>query len=347
MRISVVKKDQRQSFDIEDGERILYAGLRQGLGLPHECATGTCGSCKAVLSSGEIRRLWDQAPGAKSCKPAKNEFLMCQSAALGDCEISFRGKLEPVDRSEYHPDYFDGKIFGSTLLTQDVMQFWVRFDQPLPFQPGQFVVVNVPGLDGGRAYSMVNHNRDSRELEFVIKRLPGGGFSEWMFDGTGNDASVRVFGSLGLATLGQDERRDLICITGGSGIAGIVSMLGRAVDDGYFEHNSGHLFFGVRTWQDLFFHNRLLELNEKTSGKLKITFAFSDAEVPHDEVKITPDIHYLHGFVTPLAMQQIAEKYNDQIVFLAGPPLMVDSAIRQLVLEVGCPVDAIRYDKFG
>ena len=150
MRISVVRKDQQQSFDIADGERILYAGLRQGLKLPHEVATGTCGSCKAVLNSGQINKLWDDAPGAKSCKPAKNEFLMCQSAAVGDCEVSFRGKLDAIDDSDHRPDYFDGQIFGATLLTPDVMQFWVRFDQALAFRPGQFVVMNVPGLDGGR-----------------------------------------------------------------------------------------------------------------------------------------------------------------------------------------------------
>ena len=348
MKISVVKKDQRQSFDIEDGERILYAGLRQGLNLPHECATGTCGTCKAALSSGAIRPLWDAAPGAKNCKPAKQEFLMCQSAALGDCEISFRGKMEANERSQYRPDYFDGRIHEATLLTPDVMQFWVRFDQPLPFQPGQFVVVNTPGLEGGRAYSMVNHSRDSDELEFIVKRFPGGGFSEWMFGDSRNDASVRVFGSLGLATLGPDEGRDLICITGGSGIAGIVSLLGRAVEDGYFERNRAQLFFGVRTWQDLFFQDRLLELNQKTDGKLQITFAFSHGEVPQGEVeKKSPGVDYLQGFVTPLAMEQMGEKYADQIVFLAGPPMMVDDAIRRLVMDIGCPVDAIRYDKFG
>ncbi|MFT5220014.1 MAG: toluene monooxygenase electron transfer component [Gammaproteobacteria bacterium] len=347
MRISVVKKDQKQSFDIEDGERILYAGLRQGLGLPHECATGTCGSCKAVLNSGEIHPLWDDAPGAKSCKPAKNEFLMCQSAALGDCEVSFRGKFNPIERSHYRPDYFDGKIFGKIFLTRDVIQFWVRFDRALSFKPGQFVVMNIPGLTGGRAYSMVNHSQDSHELEFIVKRFSGGGFSEWMFTDSKNDATVRVFGPLGIATLDSDERRDLICITGGSGIAGIVSLLSRAVDDGYFEHNKAHLFFGVRTEQDLFFQERLLELSQKSDQKLKITFAFSESAAPEGKFEKAPGIDYLHGYVTPLAMQQIGEKYDDQIVFLAGPPMMVDDAIRQLVLEVGCAVDAIRYDKFG
>ena len=63
-----------------------------------------------------------------------------------------------------------------------------------------------------------------------------------------------------------------------------------------------------------------------------------------DEV---PGIEFEQGFITPLAMRKIGSDYADQLVFLAGPPMMVDDAIRQLVMELGCPVDAIRYDKFG
>ncbi len=347
MKISVVKKEQQHSFDSEKDERILYAGLRQGLKLPHECATGTCGSCKAVLNTGEIRKLWGDAPGAKGCKASKNEFLMCQSTAITDCEIGFRGGLNFIDSSAGRPDYFTGQIFDSTLLTPDVMQFWVRFDQPLAFQPGQFMVITVPGLEGGRAYSMVNYDRDSRELEFIVKRLPGGEFSNWVFNEVRNDASVTVFGPLGVATLGQDEGRDLICITGGSGIAGIISLLGRAVEDGFFDDNRAHLFFGVRTRQDLFFQQRLLELNHITDHKLSITFAFSDQAVAGETDPIQPGVSYLHGFVGPLAMAEIGQDFSNEIVFLAGPPVMVDDVIRQLVLEVGCPADAIRYDKFG
>ena len=346
MRVSVAKKDQQQSFEIEDGERILYAGLRQGLALPHECATGTCGSCKAVLNEGEIRSLWNDAPGAKSCKARKNEFLMCQSAAVGDCELTFRGKLEAVAEAE-RPDYHSGEIFGTTLLTADVLQFRVRFARPVPFKPGQFVVMQVDGLAGGRAYSMVNHDRDACELEFIVKRFPGGGFSEWIFAESRDDAQVRVFGSLGLATLSADDSRDLVCITGGSGIAGIVALLAAAIDDGYFERHRGKLYFGVRSWQDFFFRERLQQLREKSDNRLDIIVAFSDAEVPADASSQVPGIEFLQGFITPLAMQQIGTEYADQLFFLAGPPAMVDDAIRQLVMELGCPVDRIRYDKFG
>ena len=39
------------------------AGLKAGFPLPYECASGTCGACRASLVSGEVRELWARAPG--------------------------------------------------------------------------------------------------------------------------------------------------------------------------------------------------------------------------------------------------------------------------------------------
>lgn len=347
MKITVSKKDAVSTFETSSGEKILYAGLRQGLSLPHECATGTCGSCKATLKSGRLNSLWPSAPGAKSFKPGKNEFLMCQNSAATDCEISFRGKLESEEDVSRLPQYYSGQIVESGLLTQDVMRLIARFDHNIPYKAGQFVVVNVDGLEGGRAYSMVNCPQDGTDLELIVKQMPGGGFSEWLFDKDRNDAKVSIFGPLGLATLGSDEGKDILCITGGSGIAGIVALLTQAVNDGYFLKNRGHLFFGVRTYQDLFFHNRLVELSEKANQKLKITFTFSQNGIPNPPPDSGKKIEYLKGDVTPLAMERMQNDLENTLVFLAGPPPMVDDAIRRLVIDSGFPVNDIRYDKFG
>ena len=56
MRIQVNARNRGYEFDALPGERILYAGLRAGIDLPYECATGTCGTCKAKLVSGRVDR---------------------------------------------------------------------------------------------------------------------------------------------------------------------------------------------------------------------------------------------------------------------------------------------------
>src|SRR5260221_367222 len=68
-------------FAAQRGEKVLYAGLRAGIDLPYECATGTCGTCKAKAVAGSVHDGWPAAPGKKFVKPAAGEFLMCQCAA--------------------------------------------------------------------------------------------------------------------------------------------------------------------------------------------------------------------------------------------------------------------------
>ena len=84
MRIQVNARNRGYDFEALPGEKVLYAGLRAGIDLPYECATGTCGTCKAKVVSGRVRDGWAAAPGKKFVKPAANEFLMCQCAARSD-----------------------------------------------------------------------------------------------------------------------------------------------------------------------------------------------------------------------------------------------------------------------
>jgi toluene monooxygenase electron transfer component len=81
VRIQVNARNRGFEFDAGPGERVLYAGLRAGIDLPYECATGTCGTCKAKLVSGRVADRWPGAPGKKHVKPQAGEFLMCQCAA--------------------------------------------------------------------------------------------------------------------------------------------------------------------------------------------------------------------------------------------------------------------------
>ncbi|MGA8949958.1 MAG: 2Fe-2S iron-sulfur cluster-binding protein, partial [Xanthobacteraceae bacterium] len=79
MKIAVEHKGGELSFDCGEREAILYAGLRQGVNLPFECATGTCGTCRARIMSGEVEVRWKEAPGGARLKPLKGDILMCQS----------------------------------------------------------------------------------------------------------------------------------------------------------------------------------------------------------------------------------------------------------------------------
>ena len=45
-----------RSLDVLDGETLLNAAIREGIGLPYGCRDGACGSCKSKLLEGRVAR---------------------------------------------------------------------------------------------------------------------------------------------------------------------------------------------------------------------------------------------------------------------------------------------------
>jgi toluene monooxygenase electron transfer component len=51
--------------------------------------------------------------------------------------------------------------------------------------------------------------------------------------------------------------------------------------------------------------------------------------------------------VHEVAAQAMAGRYTDAIAYVAGPPPMVDGALRVLIVQAGLSAQQIRYDKFS
>ena len=85
MTITLQTKSGEFAIEATPDEPVLHAGLRAGIRLPYECATGTCGTCRARVMTGDVGFGWDDAPGAAKIKREKGDVLMCQAVARGDC----------------------------------------------------------------------------------------------------------------------------------------------------------------------------------------------------------------------------------------------------------------------
>jgi toluene monooxygenase electron transfer component len=327
------------------GDNILYAALAAGIRVPYECATGTCGTCRARVMSGAVDPGWSAAPGAVKLKRDKGDILMCQAHAAGDCVVRVPSDVRQVPSP--HPSRIEGRIAAATLLTHDVMEFEVDLASPLAFDAGQFAVVAAPGLVGGRAYSMVNHEAEARRLVFVVKRKPGGGFSEWLFAGTPLGAHITLFGALGRATLTPADAKDLVIVAGGSGIAGMMAILDAAAASGHFLRHRGSVFFGVRTLADGFYLDRLARHVATSSGAVDVTLVLSHEAPPGARHPRHPAIGLAHGFVHDAAGAALSGGAPGALAFVAGPPPMVDGALRTLLTQARIPPTSIRYDKFG
>lgn len=342
MRIQVNARNRAFEFETAPGEKILYAGLRAQTGLPYECATGTCGTCKARLVDGRVDDAWPEAPGRKFIKPDRGEFLMCQCSALSDLSIEVASFVHPADPGAYPVAPLGGTVRSVRSLTHDVCAVDVMLDAPCKYDAGQFMAVSAPGVPGMRGYSMVNYDQPAQCLEFVVKKKPGGGFSDWLFSGKSAGSRIDMVGPLGKATFNPGMGKNILCIAGGSGIAGMMSILEHAAAADYFANHAAWVFFGVRTMRDAFF---LEELSRYPQAQ--VTIALSDEDVPADAATRWPGLRFERGFVHEVAKRAMAGRYQDVRAYLAGPPPAVEAAIRVLLLEAKLTADCICYDKFS
>ena len=344
--IQVNARNRAYAFDGDGGQAILNCGLTNAIDLPYECGSGTCGTCKARLVSGEIVNLWPEAPGRKYLKAKKREFLMCQCAAKTDIEIEVESFVHTMEAGACVPASLRGQIVNTKMLTHDVMSLQIKPEQTVDFDAGQFMLVQFPGVPGFRGWSMVNYQRHAEVLDFVVKKLPGGALSEWMFSHDCKGIEVDLFGPLGNATFYSRLAKNILCIAGGSGIAGIMSILSRAVDDGYFSEFKGDIFFGVRTMEDTFFLEELSEFCGRSGDNLNVTIALSESEAPESAEADYPLLHFDTGFVHEVAKHNMADRYQNIRAYLAGPPPLVNGSIGML-LQARVTTDNIRYDKFS
>jgi toluene monooxygenase electron transfer component len=297
--------------------------------------------------SGGVEVEWETAPGYAKLKREKGDILMCQTRPTADCTLRVPAKILPHANKETQPGYRTARIEHVRRLVHDVMDFELALSSPMTFEAGQFVVLEKPGIAGGRAYSMVNYERGTGRLRLVIKQLPGGKFSEWLFGGDPAGTELAVFGPLGRATFHPEEGKDLLCVAGGSGIAGMVAIIDRAAREGYFKERTGQVFFGVRTLADAFYMEELAGLVAAAGPGLQVTLALSHEAVATETHPKHPAIRLASGLVGDVMIATMAGRYANTVAFTAGPPVMVDSVLRHLTYDAKIPRAFIRYDKFA
>jgi toluene monooxygenase electron transfer component len=194
---------------------------------------------------------------------------------------------------------------------------------------------------------MVSFERAARRLTFVVKKKPGGAVSEWLFGDEVEGTPVDLLAPLGHATFRPGLRKHVLCIAGGSGIAGMMSILACAGEAGHFAEWDGHVFFGVRSERDRFFLDELHALQARYPARLTVTIALSDEDVPTSLPGAHPGLAFTRGLVHAVAGDRMKGRFADVRAYVAGPPPMVDASLRLLLREARLSPADIRYDKFS
>jgi len=333
-------------FTVEHGESLLFAGLRQGIGLPYECATGTCGTCRANVVDGSINDLWSDAPGRR-CLKSRDDVLLCQSTAPADVSLKVTAFVHEPASCRHVPRRCFGLISQCSRLTDDVIEVQVALDHPWSFDAGQFAAVRLEGVPGYRGYSMVNFESEAELLTFAIKRKPGGAFTEWLFGNAPEGKRLELFGPLGKSTFIPNAERDILIIAGGSGIAGMMSIIECARQSGFLDRNSIRVFYGVRKTKDAFYLDELSALQDAFSPQLQVVLGMSEESESVQIRDRNPRIETARGLVHEIATRRMKGQLRNVQAYVAGPPPAVEAAVRSLLLDARLPADRICYDKFS
>lgn len=336
----------RHSVACAQGERLLHAGLRAGVDLPYGCATGTCGDCRAKVLSGQVESLWPDAPGMRALREP-GEILLCQSTTGTGCTIEAKsGAGAPYPRALPHS--LEGAI--ARVVPNDDGLTWVEIelDRPMRFLAGQFVLVAMAGVEGYRAYSPAHDGQEVSRLSLVVRNKAEGALSPRLGAPDAVGARVQVFGPLGTAHVRPDEDGDLAVVVGGSGAAVALSLLDWAVASGHLEWHRLDLVCGLRSSRCPEVIDRLAEAAARFPDRLRIVMALSDEDSSAVALPgAGAHLQFESGMAHEVAARCLEGVWKDRAVFVAGPPPMVQSTLRMLVVKARLNPTAIRYDSFS
>ncbi|MEQ1636585.1 MAG: 2Fe-2S iron-sulfur cluster-binding protein [Methylococcales bacterium] len=304
-----------KTYICQADETVLDALLRENVNIPYACKKGTCHSC-IVQSPSTLPPEAAQA-GLKNTQKKQRYFLACQCHPEQDMAIKL------PDQSEF---YTDGTVVANKMLNRNTLLLIIAFKDAFEFNAGQFVNLQRPdGLT--RSYSIANTPQESNTLEFHIRRLPGGKFSEWLHDELKVGDIISVSEARGHCFyLPERSGQGLLLIGTGTGLAPLAGILTDALAQGH----SGpiYLFHGSREVEDLY---RIDEMRQLTQQHQNFHY------IPCISGKHVPE-GFNRGRVNDVALALLTDLKGWR-VFLCGHPDMVNQMKIQTFLKGAASTD--------
>jgi len=296
--------------------------------LPSSCGgKATCGTCKFRLID------YTEPP-----KPTEIPFLSKEEIAEG-IRLSCQTKVSQDLSIEIPPALLNVKPFWSKVveiedLTHDIKRIKFEMTEEFPFKPGQYLQIEVPGIETTRAYSIASDSKDLYHPEVIIRLVPGGVATKFVHKAMEVGDKIKITGPFGDFFLQEHSTRPIIMIAGGSGMAPIRSIIYKLMDQGF--PRKATYFFGARTKKDLYYTEYFLDIAKKFPN-FKYVPALS-TPLPEDNWDL--DI----GLITDVVRRH-TDDLSGHEAYLCGSPGMIDACIKVLK-EKGMPEEYIYFDKF-
>ena len=309
-----------ETIEVEEGQTILAAALRQGVWLPFACGHGTCATCKCTLVDGYVDHGEASPFALMDMEREEGKFLAC--CATPECDLVIEANIDvDPDFKGYLVEDYRATVDSVVPLSPTILEVGLTLDRPMTFQAGQYVNINLPTVEGSRAFSIANSPAEPNKVVLHVRKVPGGAATTYIHERLAVGDVVDLSGPYGQFFVRTSDTQDVIFIAGGSGLSSPESMVVDLLEQG--DSRQIYLFQGARNVAELYHADKLRALAEAHSNFHYIP-ALNEPESDDDWQGFT-------GFVHEAAIDHFGGKFSGHKAYLCGPPLMIDAAITALM----------------
>jgi CDP-4-dehydro-6-deoxyglucose reductase len=339
----VTAQPSGRSFDVEPGEAILAAAIRQGVGMPYGCKDGACGSCKCKKLEGTVVHGVHQTKALSPEEAEQGYILTCCGVPQSDVVIYSK---QVTDESAFPIRKMPSRVLSMERRSHDVVVLRMQLpaNDTMRYHAGQYVEFIL--RDGARrSYSMATApHRLMQEtgpgtsapvIELHIRHMPGGKFTDHVFTAMKEKEILRVEGPYGSFYLREDSDKPIVFLASGTGFAPIKAVIEHLQFKG--SRREATLYWGGRRPADLYL-DEWVKAQLAQMPNLKYVPVISNA-LPEDNWTGRT------GFVHKAVMEDFPDLSGHQ-VYACGAPIVVDSAREQYTALCKLPPDEFYADAF-
>lgn len=320
MSYQVTIEPTGEQIDVEEGQTILQAALRQGVWLPFACGHGTCATCKLQVLEGEVDVGAASPFALMDMERDEGKVLACCAIPQSDLVIEADIDVDP-DFAGHAVQDFQATVVALDDLSPTIKGVRLKLDRPMDFQAGQYINLQIPGIEGTRSFSLANPPSRADEVELHVRLVEGGQATGFIHRELKVGDALELSGPYGQFFVRGSQAGDLIFIAGGSGLSSPQSMILDLLEQG--DTRRMVLFQGARTRAELYnreLFERLAEQHENFTYVPSLSQAADDTEWTG-----------FRGYVHDAAKQHFDGRFSGNKAYLCGPPPMIDAAITALM----------------
>ncbi len=321
-----------QSVVAESGETVLEAAIRGGFNMPYGCKNGACGACKGKVLEGEVKLRTFQPSALTRAEQDAGQVLFCCAEPQGDVTIECR---EVTATKDIQVKTLPCRVDSINKVSHDVAVLSLKLPatERMQFLAGQYIDIHTK--DGKkRSFSIANAPHDDAYIQLHIRHVPGGNFSDYVFNDMKPKEIFRFTGPLGSFFLREESDKPIIFLASGTGFAPIKGMMEHLIRKG--TNREMVLYWGCRSLADLYM-GQLASEWQQTLPNFTFIPVLSEPKPEDGWLGRT-------GLVHEAVMADFADLSGFE-VYACGAPVMVEAAHTTFIAH-GLPADAFYSDAF-